>query len=176
MSQIAVISGTNRLQSNSEGIAKLYVNILKDLGTEAELVNLADLPKDFVFSALYENTGKNAAFNALRDRVNACSKVVFIVAEYNGSFPGTLKAFIDGLDYPGSFKNKKAALLGISSGDQGGALAMSHLSDILSYLGTHVMAQRIRLGGLDQHMHEGELNNKDIEQRIRKQAEALIEF
>ena len=66
-------------------------------------------------------------------------KLVIIVPEYNASFPGVLKAFIDGLTYPGGIQGKKAALVGLSGGGQGGLLAMTHLTDVLMYLGTTVL-------------------------------------
>ena len=37
-------------------------------------------------------------------------KFVFIVPEYNGSFPGVLKTFIDGLAFPDTFEQKKNVL------------------------------------------------------------------
>jgi chromate reductase, NAD(P)H dehydrogenase (quinone) len=54
---------------------------------------LEDLPHDFVFSALYENNGKNLDYNAFHQKVKEGKKFVFIVPEYNGSFPGILKDF-----------------------------------------------------------------------------------
>ena len=74
------------------------------------------------------------------EKIQSCDKFVFVVPEYNGSFPGVFKAFVDGLKYPASFKDKKCALVGISSGTQGGALALSHLTDIFNYLGMNVLA------------------------------------
>ena len=39
--------------------------------------------------------------------------------QYNGSFPGVFKAFIDGYAYPNVFKGDKAALVGVSKGFRG---------------------------------------------------------
>ena len=82
-----------------------------------------------------------------------------MVPEYNGSFPGVLKAFIDGLDYQESLKHKKAALIGHSSETQGSALALSHLTDIFNYLGTHVYALKPRLMQIEKHLKDGKLSN-----------------
>ena len=72
-------------------------SILNTKGETSQIVDLVDLPGDFVANALYENNGKNADFNALREKVQSSDKLVFVVPEYNGSFPGILKTFIDGL-------------------------------------------------------------------------------
>ena len=75
-------------------------NNLENLGVEATILDLRDLPEDFLVSSLYENAGKNESFNPLRTSMKDSEKFVFIVPEYNGSFPGVLKAFIDGLKFP----------------------------------------------------------------------------
>ncbi|QNL21279.1 NAD(P)H-dependent oxidoreductase [Hyphobacterium sp. CCMP332] len=176
MSDILIISGTNRNNSYSIQLAEYYQSILEEKGVKAEILDLSSLPEDFLFSALYENSGKNENFNQFQERVDSFNKFVFIVAEYNGSFPGVLKAFIDGLEYPNSLKNKKAALVGLSAGDQGGALALSHLSDILSYMGTNVLAFRPRLSSLEKNFREGKFINRLYEQILKEQANSLITF
>ncbi len=176
MSDILIISGTNRNNSFSIQLAEFYQSVLKENGISSEILDLSSLPKDFLFSALYENSGKNSAFNEFQEKVDSYNKFVFIVAEYNGSFPGVLKAFIDGLEYPNSLKNKKAALVGLSAGDQGGALALSHLSDILSYMGTNVLAFRPRLSSLEKNFRDGKFINKLYEEILREQANSLITF
>nr|WP_317172320.1 NAD(P)H-dependent oxidoreductase [Hymenobacter sp. BRD67] len=88
---------------------------------------------------------------------------------------GALKSFIDALPYPGGIRGKKAALVSLSSGSMGGALALSHLTDILFYLGTTVLPQRVRLPHISQHLSpEGEVNSPLFRQLLREQAEALL--
>ena len=176
MSDILIISGTNRNNSYSIQLAEYYKLILKKYNSDSEILDLTTLPQDFLFSALYEKSGENAHFNQFQQKVDKANKIVFIVAEYNGSFPGVLKAFIDGLEYPDSFKNKKAALVGLSAGDQGGALALSHLADILSYCGTHVLAFRPRLAAMKKNFVNGKFNNTLYETILEEQAQALIQF
>src|SRR5690606_16971926 len=131
---------TNRPNSVSSKIAAYYLSEFISRNIEAQVVKLEDLPHDFTFSALYTNSGKNDEFNILRDKVQNSDKILFVVPEYNGSFPGVLKSFIDGLKFPEGLRNKKAAMIGISSGTMGAVLAMSALTDILNYLGCHVLA------------------------------------
>ncbi|MFA0962829.1 NADPH-dependent FMN reductase [Roseivirga sp. BDSF3-8] len=171
-----IISGTNRNNSVSAKVSEMYRDILKDHGIEANIIYLTDLPDDFLFSALYENTGKHKKFNEFTKVVNESEKFVFVVAEYNGSFPGVLKAFIDGLDYQSSLKNKKCALVGISAGDQGGGLALSHLTDILNYLGMHVLALKPRMGKIGSALTENKITNPLYKDLLLTQAEQLIGF
>ncbi|MEQ8473817.1 MAG: NAD(P)H-dependent oxidoreductase [Marinoscillum sp.] len=174
---ITIVSSTNRNDALSYQISLLYQQVLNELGIESEIINLNDLPADFTFSALYENSGKNEAFNRFRLQMKAAQKFVFIVPEYNGSFPGVLKAFIDGLEYPNTFRNKKCALVGLSSGVQGGGLALSHLTDIFNYCGMHVLAQKPKLARIEANINEDfEITNKLYMSLIREQAELLMEF
>jgi chromate reductase, NAD(P)H dehydrogenase (quinone) len=173
---ITIISGTNRFNSNSIFIAEYYQALLKKKGAECRILDLSKLPEKFLFTALYENAGKDPDFNELKEMINNSDKFVFIVPEYNGSFPGVLKAFIDGLDFPGSFNNKKCALVGISSGVLAGALALSHLTDILNYLGMHVLAIKPRLPRIESLIKNGALNDKFLTDLLDAQAEAIIKF
>lgn len=174
---ITIVSSTNRNDALSYQISVLYQQVLKELGTDSEIINLNELPGDFTSTALYENSGKNEDFNPFRKQMKLASKYVFIVPEYNGSFPGVLKAFIDGLEYPNTFKNKKCALVGLSSGVQGGGLALSHLTDIFNYCGMHVLAQKPKLARIEANINEDfEITNNLYMSLIREQAELLIDF
>ena len=173
---IKIIVGTNRNNANSEKIALLYQEILKQYNAQAEVINLGDLPDDFIFTALYEHNGKNKAYNAIHDKIKSGSKFVFIVPEYNGSFPGILKSFIDGMTYPNSFSSKKCSLVGISSGIGGGGIALSHLTDIFNYLGMHVLANKIKLAKIEENMSADQLTNRLYTALLHEQAKQLINF
>lgn len=172
---ITIVSGTNRPNSRARRVANLYAGILTELGAECQILDLVNLPPDFVLTALYENAGQHLHFNQLVQQAEAADKLVFVVPEYNCSFPGVLKAFIDGLPYPGGIRGKKAALVGLSAGTQGGILALNHLTDILMYLGTTVLPARVRLPGIDAHLtDDGELHHVLFMQLLREQAEQLV--
>ncbi len=173
---IKIILGTNRKNSVSKLIALQYQQILKEKGADSEILELEDLPADFIETALYENNGKNEEFNQFHQRVSQGKKFVFIVPEYNGSFPGVLKTFIDGMTYPNNFRNKKAALVGLSSGIGGGGIALSHLTDIFHYLGMHVLALKPKLAKIEQNMSDNLLTNKLYLELLHTQAEMLLEF
>ncbi|MFD2202292.1 NADPH-dependent FMN reductase [Shivajiella indica] len=173
---IKIIVGTNRKNSISNTLAELYQDILQQLGSPSEILKLEDLPHDFVFSALYDKNGKNPEYNEFHKKVREGNKFVFIVPEYNGSFPGVLKAFIDGMTYPNSFRNKKCALVGISSGIGGGGIALSHLTDIFHYLGMHVLALKPKLAKIEENMSDNLLTNRLYMDLLHTQAEMLINF
>lgn len=172
-----IVCTTNRSKSISLKVSQLYSRILQDLNVESLILDLIDLPSDFIVSALYDNAGKNQRFNELQAQVEAAEKLVFIVPEYNGSFPGVFKAFIDGMDYPNPLKGKKAALVGLSSGIQGAGLALSHLTDIFNYCGMHVLALKPKLAKIEENMDKDfQISNSLYVDLLREQAQDLIQF
>ncbi|HYE80288.1 MAG TPA: NAD(P)H-dependent oxidoreductase [bacterium] len=173
---ITIVSGTNRPRSTTRQVADLYATLLLERSVPHSLLDLVALPPDFTATALYGNAGRNPAFNALAAIAAAADKLVFIVPEYNFSYPGVLKAFIDGLPYPGGIRHKKAALVGLGAGAAGGALALSHLTDVLNYLGTNVLAQKPRLANIDQHFREGSFIKPLYRQMLEEQVEAFLAF
>ncbi|WP_018478437.1 NADPH-dependent FMN reductase [Pontibacter roseus] len=173
---ITIITGTNRPHSRSRAVAELYAQILRERGIDVQILDLADLPADFTTSALYDNVGLNEDFNRLSSAIGASDKFVFVVPEYNGSFPGVLKAFIDGLAYPNTFRNKKAAMVGLSSGVQGSGLAMSHLTDIFNYLGMHVLALKPRLAQFEKNYDGTTITNQLYKELLDQQIEQFIQF
>lgn len=173
---IVIIVGTNRPHSISRQVAEYYQNILQELQVESIILDLVNLPADFTISALYHNTGKNEDFNTLKDTVVNAQKYVFIVPEYNGSYPGVLKAFIDGLPYPNGFSNKKAALVGISSNMQGATSALSHLNDVFSYLGMNTLALRVKLAQIKTNFVDREITNPLYQELMELQAAQLIKM
>ncbi len=171
-----IVSSTNRNDSVSIKISNQCANILKGYGIAAGVLNLQELPKDFIYSALYENFGKNPDFNSFGSAMNEAEKLIFIIPEYNGSFPGILKVFIDGLDRAQALTDKKSALVGISSGDQGAGLALSHFTDILNYCGNHVLGYRLRIPNVRDHMTDNVLTDPIYLAKLHKQIQRLISF
>lgn len=173
---ITIITGTNRPSSISRAVANLYAKLLEERNVQYRILDLADLPADFTTTALYDNLGTNEDFNQLSALIGESDKFVFIVPEYNGSFPGVLKAFIDGLAYPNTFRHKKAALVGISSGVQGSGLAMSHLTDIFNYLGMHVLALKPRLAQIEKNFDGTAITNQLYLDLLNQQIDLFIHF
>ncbi|MGD1843253.1 MAG: NADPH-dependent FMN reductase [Thermonemataceae bacterium] len=173
---ISIVVSTNRQEATSEKVALYYQILLKAQNADSQLINLIDLPTDFIFTALYNNAGKNERFNLIQQAIIDTEKFVFIVPEYNGSFPGVLKAFIDGLPYPSPFKDKKIALVGLSSGIQGGALALSHLSDIFAYLNANVLGTRVKLMQIEKNLVDGKITNDFYNQLLNDQVKKLVAF
>ncbi|MFT4024729.1 MAG: NAD(P)H-dependent oxidoreductase [Flavihumibacter sp.] len=129
-----ILSGTNRPGSNTLKIAQLYQRRLAARGIDARLVSLENL----------DVSTRSAGICALENEVLIPSeKFIFVVPEYNGSFPGVLKSLFDNSDIEKVWRGKKALLTGVSTGRAGNLRGMEHLTGILHYLKTVVHPNKL---------------------------------
>ena len=94
---ITIISGTNRPHSNTLKLAKYYQKSLLKRGQESQLFSLEALPDTIIKTDLYGK--RSEAFKPIQEMMSSTEKFLFIIPEYNGSFPGVLKTFIDACDF-----------------------------------------------------------------------------
>ncbi len=129
-----IISGTNRPGSNTIRVAKLYRQLLKNKGIDANFVSLEGLDVA---------TRNTSIENLEKEVLEATQKFIFIVPEYNGSFPGVLKSLLDNTDIKKVWWGKKAMLTGVSTGRAGNLRGMDHLTGVLHYLKMHVFYNKL---------------------------------
>lgn len=149
---VTIISGTNRPGSNTLKVAKYYQEALAKKGQQANILGLADLPDDFIVSDMYGK--RTPEFKKILDVIAGSKKFVFIIPEYNGSFPGVLKAFIDACDFPESFYDKKACLVGISGGRYGNIRGVEHFGGVCGYLNLHVLPFRMHIPAIKSELDQ----------------------
>lgn len=169
---VTIISGTNRPGSNTLKVAKYYQDTLAKKGQAANLLDLMDLPENFINTDLYGK--RSAAFEPILQLVNRTEKFIFIIPEYNGSFPGVLKAFIDACDFPASFYDKKACLVGISGGKYGNIRGIDHFGGVCGYLHLHVLPLRLHIAAIKTELDENNAFYK--EDTLKFTAEQLDKF
>ena len=156
---ITIIAGTNRTSSNTLKIAKYYQKELAKKGLETSLLDLQDLPDNIISSDLYGK--RSEAFQNIQDLVTQTTKFLFVIPEYNGSFPGVLKTFIDACAFPESFYDKKACLVGISSGKYGNIRGIEHFNGVCAYLHLNVMPLRLHISNIKTELDENDQLFKD---------------
>lgn len=170
-----IISGTNRLGSNSLKVAKYYQQELKRKGEEWGLLSLDELPHDLLFTDLYNK--RSEAFIPIQERVSKAQKFIFIIPEYNGSYPGVLKAFVDACSFPTSFYHKKAILIGVSSGKYGNIRGIDHFTGVCNYLRMHVLPLKIHIPHIQNELGTEEIFvDKETISFVNEQIDELIRF
>jgi chromate reductase len=172
---ITIISSTNRPGSTTFKVAKYYQQRLSEKGVEAGLLSLIDLPPDLMVTALLK--GRNEAFESVQQIITETDKFIFIVPEYNGSYPGVLKVMIDACAFPESFYEKKAALVGVSAGKYGNIRGIDHFTGVCHYLNLHVMPLKLHIANIKQELDENDrLFKEDTVKFTDEQIDKFILF
>ena len=172
---ITLIAGTNRPASNTLKLTQYYQKELAKLGCETQLLSLTELPDSLISTDLYGK--RSQEFQPIQDMITASSKFLFVIPEYNGSFPGVLKTFIDACKFPESFYGKKAALVGLSSGRYGNLRGLEHFTGICHYIHLEVMPLRIHIPAIQTELNEeGSLWKEDTLKFTGEQMEKFIRF
>jgi chromate reductase len=172
---ITIISSTNRPESHTFKLAQYYQQKLREKGTEAGILSLTDLPCNLLQSDLY---GKRSAdFQPIQDIITQTDKFLFIIPEYNGSYPGVLKVLIDACSFPESFYDKKAALVGLSSGKYGNIRGVDHFTGVCHYIHLNVMSLKIHIASIHKELDEnGQLFKADTIKFTNEQIDKFIAF
>jgi NAD(P)H-dependent FMN reductase len=166
---ITVISGTNRPNSNTRKVAGLVHAMLSEHGEETVLLDLAELPPEIFDSSAYAS--KPDSFAEFQDAVLSTDGVLTVVPEYNGSFPGVLKYFIDMLRFPQSLYEKPAAFVGLSAGRWGGVRAVEQLEMVFQYRNAHLFGRRCFIPGIKNALDDsGHFEDPETADRLRKTA------
>ena len=172
---VTIISGTNRPASNTLKVAKYYQKQLAEKGLETNLLNLQDLPAHLIDTDLYGK--RSAEFQKIQDLISQTSKFLFIIPEYNGSFPGVLKTFIDACTFPESFFDKKACLVGLSSGKYGNIRGIEHFNGVCAYLHLNVMPLRLHISAIKTELDENDqFFKEDTLKFINQQLDKFIAY
>ena len=130
--QIAVVVGSIRKESFNRQFAEAFIKLAPP-DVKFNFIRIDDLP-------LYDQDADGSPapqVTRLRDEIKAADGVLFFTPEYNRSVPGVLKNAIDQGSRPWGksvWSGKSAAVLGVSVGAIGTALAQQHLHNVLAYL------------------------------------------
>lgn len=175
MGSITIISATNRQDSNTEKVANYYLNVLKSKGVEAQILSLRNLPESFLHSDLFGQ--RSHEFQLIIDTyIDKQSKFIFIAPEYNGSFAGILKVFLDSI-HPKYWAENKALLTGVSTGRAGNLRGMEHLTNILNYLKVNVYHNKLPISRVDTLMDaNGNMIDEETKKVIDMQVEGFLKF
>ena len=136
---IAVIVGSLRHDSFNRRLATAIVKLAPPEFLFRQL-QIGDLP-------LYnqdDDANQAASVQRMKSEIAAAQGVLFVTAEYNRSIPGVLKNAIDHGSRPyghNAWQGKPAAIIGVSPGATGTAMAQQHLRNVLVAVGVLTMVQ-----------------------------------
>ena len=172
---ITIVASTNRPGSSTLKVSKYYQKKLAEKGVEAAILSLEQLPPNILETDLYGK--RSPEFQVIQDIIDATDKFIFVIPEYNGSFPGALKVFIDACTFPYSFYEKKAALVGVSSGKYGNIRGIDHFTGVCHYVHLNTLPLKLHIANIKTEFDEhGDLFKEDTVKFTNEQIDKFIQF
>lgn len=165
---ITIICGTNRPGNRSRHIVLYYKRLLESLGENPEVL----------FPEGINLNRRTPELELVEQQILIpADKFIFILPEYNGSFPGAIKALIDLTHIPECFYGKKALLTGLADGRAGNLRGMEHFTGILNHMKVVVHPDRLPISSYKKLIDEnGELVDESTRRVIQQQVEDFIAF
>ena len=165
---ITIIAGTNRPDSMTLKTANLYCKLLQEREHDVHLLSLEN-------KQVWERGP--AMLSLEKQYLIPAQKFVFIMPEYNASFPGILKVMIDNSDIKKCWWYKKAMLVGLSDGRAGNLRGIEHMTAILHYMKVHVLYNKVLISRIKEEMNStGELLKPETEKVIAEQIDDFMRF
>lgn len=172
---IQIVIGTDRAGSRSARVAQLVQKEYRELQVPTELVDLAQLATHGLVGGNYFK-GAQGEIKDTVDKMTKAEGIVFIVPEYNGSYPGILKLFIDYWKYPETFEGRPCCFIGLGI-RFGGARAVEHLQQVLGFRNGFVFNQKVFIANVGQALsQDGELTDPLIKDLLKFQARDFSKF
>jgi len=163
-----VISGTNRKNSRTLKVAQYYLEHLKAYTSDAHLLSLEDMDILCRSERLQQ---------VEQELLIPSGKFIFVMPEYNGSFPGVLKLLFDQSDIQRCWWYKKALLVGLADGRGGNLRGIDHMTGILHYLKMNIFYNTMPLSKIREELDEtGQFRKETTIKAVEDQIRAFADY
>ena len=171
---IVVVCGTNREGALSRLLAKEICETYTNRQVTVDLIDMAELPPEILQPTAYKEQPATVA--AIVERFLKSDGAVFVVPEYNGSYPGILKLFVDMLPYPQGFDSRPCAFVGLAAGQFKSLRAVEHFQQVAGYRNAYSFPRRLFIGDSFKQFVDGKLSDDELTKRLNEQAEGFLAF
>jgi NAD(P)H-dependent FMN reductase len=171
---IEIVVGTDRRGSRSSQVAGLVHGYFQELKVSSQILDLASLPMVHLHTARYDQRELKEMSHAV-DRINKAEGLLMIIPEYNGSFPGALKHFIDHWKFPDSFEGRPVTFVGLG-GRFVGLRAVEQMQQVFSYRDAFLFPQRTFLINVQNILKDGKIEDPVTVDLLKKQISQFARF
>lgn len=182
--KLLAFSGSSRVESYNKKALMLLIDAVKKEGIAVTYIDLADFSMPIYNGDVEQKHGLPENARKLQNLIATHDGFLIASPEYNG-FPSPL--LINAIDWATReekgnansgtkiFSGKFAALIATSPGSSGGSRSLSQLTEFLTNIGVNVLSEQTSLPNAMQLFNEqGQLKNKEYEQKITKQAHSVL--
>ena len=171
---IVVVCGTNRDGALSRLLATEVSESYRQRDQSVDLLDMNELPPEALLPTAYKEQAEPV--KKLVDRFLASDGAVFVIPEYNGSYPGVIKLFVDMLPYPEGFDSRPCAFIGLAAGQFKSLRAVEHFQQVAGYRNAYMYPRRIFIGDSFKQFVDGKLSDDELSKRLHAQADGFIQF
>ncbi|MEX0927981.1 MAG: NAD(P)H-dependent oxidoreductase [Balneolales bacterium] len=164
MIKLAVISGTDRPHSNALKISEFVCAKYRERNVDTELISMCDFPLKDVAGGRYG--GDIPSVKKFNEPILSSNGLVFVVPEYNGSYPGILKLFIDHLPFPRALSKVPVCYIGESDGKFGALRSLEQLQHVCGYRYAFNFPERVFIDKVSKTFDETEGHSDDFTSRL----------
>lgn len=171
---VTIVLGTARNGRKSEVVAQKLQTLISAAGAEVTLVDVKDHMSAAVTVPPWGEGGANDTPTEWKTIAEATDAFVFVLPEYNHSFPGEWKLLVDSLykEYAG----KKAYVAAVSNGSFAGARVMEHVMAVLLELKIQVGSARLHVGNVGDLLDEdGSFTDEKTAERFEQFAKTVVD-
>lgn len=162
-----IISGTNRPNSNTLKVAKHYQSFFESKNISAKLLSLEQLT----------SIHRDENFNKIEKEILIpTEKFIFVMPEYNGSFPGILKLLIDISDVRQCWNFKKIMLVGVANGRAGNLRGLDMMTNMCHYMKMNVYHDKLPISSVTNELENDLFKSENTINTIKNQIEGFIAF
>lgn len=165
---ITIISGSSRGDNNTKKVALEYQRMLQEMQVDACLLPLDEI----------RVTERDEHFIEMEKKyLVPATKLIIIMPEYNGSYPGILKLMIDNSEIGRAWAHKKVLLTGVSTGRAGNLRGMEHLTGSLLHMKMIVHPNRLPISVVNTLMNnENQFADKATLSSVQQQLKEFLTF
>jgi NAD(P)H-dependent FMN reductase len=129
--QITVVLGTARNERSSPKVSDAVMHLI----STKETFNVAHVDvRGYAFTKTEPGWEESSIAEPWRKIVQSTDGFLFIIPEYNWSFPGEFKLLLDSAS-PENYTKRAAGLVTVSTGEYGGARVATSILPVFSELG-----------------------------------------
>ncbi|HOZ50589.1 MAG TPA: NAD(P)H-dependent oxidoreductase [Chitinophagaceae bacterium] len=162
-----IISATNRLGSNTLKVAKQYQTFFAEHQIDAKLLSLED----------FKSFTRDDHYNKLEnDFLIPASKFIFIMPEYNGSFPGIFKLMMDISDLSTCWNFKKVMLVGVANGRSGNLRGIDNMTNMCNYMKMNVYFHKLPLSSISKELSNDVFINENTIHEVKNQIKGFVNY
>ncbi len=172
---ITIISASNRPENLSQHIAGFLARETEARGIEYRMLDLQKLPPELMSPGSYAS--KPAEFQPFQKAVLKARGIIMVLPEYNGSFPGIAKYFVDMLQFPESLSGVPSAFVGLAAGRWGGLRAVEQMEMVFQYRKAHLYGNRVFLPAVPKLLDDsGTLTDQETRDRLLQFLDGFLGF